>query len=301
VSQLAILLVLTSAVLHVAWNAAGKRQQPSAAFFLIALSTALIAMLPLLCANATLLPTIPSRVFIMILGAGLFQALYYVMLAAAYRTGDMSLVYPLTRSLTVLLIAIVAAITRLSLPTSLCYLTGVALISVGSVVLPVRNTRDLHIGHFITHAGICAVLAAAGTTGCMLFDERALQVIAADSQLSNTEAMMIYSPLQSISAVFWISIYVLARRSERREVSTILKTCKMRAAIVGIGMYASYGFLLASRPYVKDLSYSVALRQLSIPLGAAIGVMLLKEPRYLLKGVGAAAITGGVVLIALSK
>jgi len=300
-SHTAILLIVASAIVHAGWNAAGKRIRPSASFFAVALGIGCVSMSPLLLWYADSIARIPLELWPLILLTGAFQAVYYAMLAAAYRCGDMSIAYPLTRSSTVLLMAGMSTLLRSSTALSSVYLAGLGCIAGGSLVLPLRSRADLQLERYFTKSCLFALFAAAGTTGCMLVDEHVLlQLLATPrEQFSNMDAVLMYAPLQSISAVFWLSVWIACDPLERREPLRILREHKFRVAIVGLGIYASYGLLLLSRPHVANLSYSVALRQMSIPLGAAIGIYLLKEPLYFLKSAGAAAITAGVVLVAL--
>ena len=76
----------------------------------------------------------------------------------------------------------------------------------------------------------------------------------------------------------------------------VLQSFKGAAAITGIGIYLGWGLVLVSMNFVSNVSYVAAFRQLSIPLGAMFGMVFLKEPRYLPKVVGIAAIFFGLVL-----
>jgi uncharacterized membrane protein len=49
--------------------------------------------------------------------------------------------------------------------------------------------------------------------------------------------------------------------------------------------------------YVSNVSYVAAFRQLSIPIGAILGMALLKESRYLPKTIGITAIFIGLILV----
>ena len=51
--------------------------------------------------------------------------------------------------------------------------------------------------------------------------------------------------------------------------------------------------------HVTNVSYVVAFRQLSIPLGAVLGVLVLGEPGYRPKLAGVALMFGGLILVAL--
>ena len=47
------------------------------------------------------------------------------------------------------------------------------------------------------------------------------------------------------------------------------------------------------------MSYIVAFRQLSVPIGAAVGVLVLREPLHRPKIIGIAVVTIGLVLVAV--
>ena len=49
--------------------------------------------------------------------------------------------------------------------------------------------------------------------------------------------------------------------------------------------------------YVSNVSYVATFRQLSIPLGALFGMVLLKKPRYNPKIIGVAMIFLGLVVV----
>ena len=67
--------------------------------------------------------------------------------------------------------------------------------------------------------------------------------------------------------------------------------------MTGIGIYLTYGLVLVSMNYVTNVSYVAAFRQLSIPLGALLGIALLKEPRYPPKIIGVVIVFLGLVLV----
>ena len=64
-------------------------------------------------------------------------------------------------------------------------------------------------------------------------------------------------------------------------------------------MILSYLLILISLAYADDVAYVVAFRQLSIPLGALAGVVLLGEPAHRPKIVGVGLLFVGLVLAAL--
>jgi uncharacterized membrane protein len=80
----------------------------------------------------------------------------------------------------------------------------------------------------------------------------------------------------------------------------VLNGFKGAAAITGIGIYLTYGLVLASMNYVTNVSYVAAFRQLSIPLGALFGMVLLKEPRYVPKIIGVVIIFVGLIIVGMA-
>jgi uncharacterized membrane protein len=102
--------------------------------------------------------------------------------------------------------------------------------------------------------------------------------------------------LEGISCSLWQSLFVILNRRERRRMPEIIQSYKGAAAITGVGIYLGWGLVLVSMNFVSNVSYVAAFRQLSIPLGAIFGIVFLKEPRYLPKIFGIAAIFIGLVL-----
>ena len=72
------------------------------------------------------------------------------------------------------------------------------------------------------------------------------------------------------------------------------------ATLFTFGFCAFIGALifLISLAFVDNVSYVVAFRQLSIPLGAAFGMLALKEPGYRPKLAGILVMVTGLVLVA---
>ena len=82
-TQTALLLVVVSVCLHVSWNLISKRERPTPAFFLVALATSTVLLLPVLVWNrADIEPTL-MRIWPILLGTAFFSTVYNVALAGA--------------------------------------------------------------------------------------------------------------------------------------------------------------------------------------------------------------------------
>jgi drug/metabolite transporter (DMT)-like permease len=106
--------------------------------------------------------------------------------------------------------------------------------------------------------------------------------------------------LEGISCSIWQFLIVAFNSRERKNLIDVLHDFKAAAAITGIGIYLTYGLVLASMNYVTNVSYVAAFRQLSIPLGALFGMVLLNEPRYVPKIIGVAIIFLGLGIVGMA-
>jgi uncharacterized membrane protein len=111
VSPLIIGLVALSAILHVAWNVRLKTAGDPLRTATIGMLAASIGIVPAglvawLVAGA---PPLPSEGVALGVASGVIEAVYFIFLAAAYRRGDLSVVYPLARG-TAPLIAVVVGV-----------------------------------------------------------------------------------------------------------------------------------------------------------------------------------------------
>ena len=298
-SATAVVLITLSVFAHAGWNLFSKRQ-PSVAFFLIASTTSALVLTPLLWYNRTLWAWMPSGVWILVVATGLAQAVYYSGVAGAYRHGDMSLAYPMLRALPVLLItAISFALGRGDQITPLG-LVGIITVALGCMLLPIKSFRDIQLRDYLALCCLLALVAAIGTTGYTMLDDQALRQLRTSLPwLDKTRITLFYISLQTLSASLWVLLFVLILPSERQRFHSIWRHGRRQAALSGLVITGAYGLVLASMAYVTNVSYVAAFRQMSIPLGALLGIWLLKEPPYRPKLIGVGAVAAGLALVAL--
>ncbi len=58
--------------------------------------------------------------------------------------------------------------------------------------------------------------------------------------------------------------------------------------------------VLIAMAHATNVSYVGAFRQTSIPLGAALGIVVQKEPLYRAKVIGTAVALAGLIMVALT-
>jgi drug/metabolite transporter (DMT)-like permease len=294
----AAILLFISAFTHAGWNFLSKKEHPTQAFYLVANTIGVICSLPLLFYYAPLTPLVPSSVWVIVVLSGFFLAAYLGALAGAYRAGDISLAYPLARSLPVIFVLLFSLVLGKSPAPGGWFLVGIILIVLGCIILPWATFGDFHFSKYMNLCCMLAALAAVWVAGYTVADDMALRFLRElpGQPMSPVEGTLVYLVLEGISCSLWQSLFVAVSRRERQSIPEVLQSYKGPAALTGIGIYLTYGIVLVSMNYVSNVSYVAAFRQLSIPIGAILGMALLKEPRYLPKIFGIAVVFFGLIL-----
>ncbi len=298
----AVILILISACLHVTWNLISKKTKPSLAFFFLAnLFGALLLLLPISLYFYDYYQLISFKTLGYAAFAGVFQGIYYGALALAYRSGQMSLAYPIARSFPVLFVTATMLLLGYNDIFNASFLMGAGLIVVGSIILPMLHFRDFKLSNYTNKATFYALIAAVGTAGYSMIDSKAITEL--NLQLNNTEAIipltLVYAFVAAMMSSVWMGIILLNNASSRQVVAHLLKTQFKTYLSAGIAIHLAYTLVLVSMSMVDNVSYIVAFRQVSIPLGVLLGITLLNEPHSRPKTLGVLAMFIGVVLVSI--
>ena len=142
-------------------------------------------------------------------------------------------------------------------------------------------------------------MAAFASAGYSIIDDEALRLLRDSPALpiAGWQATILYAFFEGLITSLWLGGWVLFRERGRILMREILKTRASRALLAGAGMAAAYTLVLISLAFVSNVSYVVAFRQISIPMGTVFGILLLKEPGYTPKYLGGAIIFTGLVLV----
>ena len=297
-SPTAAVLLLIAAFTHASWNYLSKRDHPTIAFFFVANTIGVVCVLPILFYYWSKIALIPQPVWMFSAVSGFFLAVYMAALAGAYFIGDMSIAYPLARSLPVIIVTVVVILFGKGHEIGCWLIVGAILVAVGCLMLPMRDFRDFSLGNYTDLCCLLAVLAAFAISGYTIVDDEALRRLREipGQPFHPVNATLVYMVLEGICASFWKGIFVLFSSRERRNLVEVIDSFKGSAALTGIGIYLTYGLVLASMNYVINVSYVAAFRQLSIPLGAVLGMVFLREPQYAPKIVGVVVFLGLVLV-----
>lgn len=280
-------LVLLAAFLHASWNFAAKRSGGGLPFVWVSSVFALA-----LYAAAGLgywlwqRPEIPRGLWWLVVGSGALKTLYSLLLQRAYRSGDFSLVYPLTRGTAPVIATLGAIVLFGERPTPLA-LAGGALI-IACVFLLTGGPGLLQADRAHLRQGIFYGLACATCVGIYtVWDQRAVGHLQLPPILYDGGTQL----------VLFVILTPFAWR-RREEVAAAWREHRGQAAIVGLLSPIAYVLILYAMSFTP-VSYIAPAREISIVIGAFFGAKLLREtdaPRRLLAAAGMAA---GIIALAL--
>jgi len=265
----ALALALGSALLHAVWNLllARARDVQAATAATFVLSVALAA--PLAAAWWSARPSVWPYA----LASTLLETVYVVALASAYRTTDLSVVYPLSRGLAPVLTLAAAAVV-LGHPASATEVGGVLLVGVGVVLVPGRRGRG------DARALLAVAAIAASIAAYTLVDRVGIDRAGALTYFVLVLAgpCVVYPPLVGRAA--------LVRELAQRGV--------WAAAVANLGSFA-LGLLALRRGAAAPV---LAVRSSSIVIATLLARRLLAEEVGLARAAGSALVFAGVVMLA---
>lgn len=288
----ALALVLLSAVGHACWNFLLKRSGGGTPFIGLSKVVEVALMAPVFawCCRADV-PTVVSLWWLPVVGA-LLVLVNYVCLARAYRHGDLSVVYPVSRGAALALVpllAFAASGERTDATGTAALVLVVA--GIGMVQLPGFSRVALRTwGRSLVGDGSRFALFAALAAACYtLWDQRAVRTLAPFTYFFS------YTLLLTVAYCGY-----LLRRTPLAELTAEWR--RHRGSIVGVGTLnaASYLLMLAALRDGKA-SYALGARQTSIVFGVLLGWLLLGEQLSRPRQAGALLIVAGCLLLALAR
>lgn len=300
---LAILLVSASAFTHASWNLLAKSKAPSAAFFLLltVISVAATGALVLIFFPGTF-AAIPADLWLLFLLTGFFQALYYICLANAYRLSEISVAYPLARSIPVLLTPCVVALSATAVAPDKRALFGMALIFLGCLSIPQQKFSDIFRSKNYRNTGFLYIIATAlFVTAYTVTDKEGLRVLQKSGFLTGLLPLsLFFSTMENAMICVFLIPYVLFYKPEHAALKSFFRKDSWFYPVLGAFLCTGgYMLVLAAMQCVKNVSYVVAFRQLSIPIGATFGILLLKERFTWPKLTGLVLMAAGLLFVGL--
>ena len=292
-TPLSIVLILVSALLHSSWNFFTKRGNWPGEFFFWVFLWGVLLYLPFFIgfgAFPSILVHTSPKLWGLTLSSGFFETVYFICLVEAYRGGDLSLVYPISRSAP--LFTQIWAIFFIGEILSQGGIGGIILVMIGLFVISLKNFRIEHAlpqsNHFTSRPYLLALTAAIASSVYSVIDKVGVQ--------------MLHPVLYIWFINLWMTTFTGLYLIFRRKVSflKIWKESKREILLIAILQNIAYLLVLMALQMSK-VSYVVAFRQVGALFGAGMGIFFLKESHWKTRITGALILTLGLVLIGLAR
>jgi drug/metabolite transporter (DMT)-like permease len=273
------LAVLLAALLHATWNALLKSGKD------VLLDTASIVVwggivaLPL----AFVVPAPAPASWPYIAASAMTHIAYYLLMVNAYRTGDLSLVYPLMRGTAPMITAVLGIVLLHEWPGALSWF-GIALISLGVFALALRSVDHTPSGAAIAFAlGNAAVIAI-----YTIIDGRGARL-----------AQGAWSYIVWLFVVDALPFTLLVAYLRRGTFMRAMYERRWRGLVGGGLSAAAYGISVWAMTKAP-VALVASLRETSVLFATLIGVRVLRERLSARRWAGAFAIVLGALALKLA-
>jgi drug/metabolite transporter (DMT)-like permease len=269
-SGLIVTVVLFAALLHASWNALLKAGPDKFLSTVLVVAGAALIAAPLL----PLLPAPLAASWPWLAASASCQVIYYLLLAAAYRHGDMSQAYPLMRGTAPLLVAL-ASVPMLHERLGVQQYAAVALICCGVLALsiaPLTATPTTPTAPMTVSAPSAGRRRAAG------YALLNAAIIATYTLIDGIGVRRSGAPAAYTMWLFVLSAIgiLVCAASRRRELLDYARRHWQAGLLGGFATLASYG--LAQWAMTRaPVAAVAALRETSILFAAAIATLFLRE------------------------
>ena len=141
------------------------------------------------------------------------------------------------------------------------------------------------------------LLAALGTTLYTICDSEAQAAMRTCApKLSGTMVSCTYYELRHIAVVAALGLVVLTVPSARAEAAAMPRNGFGMPLLAGVFAGLTYILVLLAMNYVTNVSYVKVFRQMGLPIGMGLGVLILKERCTATKILGVILILTGLVI-----
>jgi len=223
--------------------------------------------------------------------SGFFQCAYCILLAYAYEQGDLSIVYPISRGLSPIFIAVFAGLflhEQISIPE----IAGIAIVVVGVYILRLQSLKLSDLIRPIK-AIACrrdsqlAIILGGAISGYHLIDKKGIEGI----------HPLAYLYLVQIVLFVMLSLFTIPKVGWKA-LKLEWKIGKGWIILVGILCFFAYLLILFAMN-IAQISYIGATRNVSIVVATLLGVLVLKEGFMELRLIASILIVVGIIILTI--
>ena len=279
----ALSLVLAAAFIHASWNYFLKRSGGGIVFVWLFATLSALIYAPL----AALViwwqqPEFGWVHFGLMFASAALHTAYYLLLDRGYRSGDLSVVYPLARGTGPLITILCAVLLLQERPTAVA-VTGALLIGGGAIALTGDPRKLKQSGNL--HAVGFALL-----TGCMIASYTLVDKIAVAAWLIPP---LVQDWAANLGRVLLMTPLALRLRADIRPTWR-----RAKKEIIAVALLCPLSYILVLTAMVfTPVSYVAPAREVSILVAALMGTQLLAEGDAMRRLAASAAMVAGIICL----
>ena len=298
----AFLLIVASSLLHASWNLIAKKNTMTMVLYWILALCGATFWLHVQFWTPVHVFSLPVKFWLLMLFSILVDLVYGFGLVLTYRRMDMASAYPMMRSLPILLTALLTSVLGIGSQISPVAVFGFLLVLCGSLMMPLDSFSDFRLSKYANSNMLFIFMVALGTTGYTILDSQAqleMRTFCKGLDISKTVISLTYYSTRAIFLTLAESVVVLSFKSQRLILRDYIRQRNYRPFLAGVCSSGTYILVLIAMNYVTNVSYVQVFRQLGLPIGMALGILVLKERNALVKWVGVSLILAGFVFSVL--
>ena len=280
----AFILIVLSAGLHASWNMVARKNRMTVPFYAVICTTAMLAWLHVQFWTPVTVWKMPGRFWLMLYASVLSDVIYCLGLMQIYKRMEMATAYPVMRALPIILTALSCL--------------GFLIVFSGALLMPLNSFSDFKLSNYLNLNMLFILVVACGTTGYTIFDSQAQHVLKGciPDISAPIRSLTYYSTRgMALSSTLWI--VCLPFKSTRQDILAFRdRKLLLQGMLAGLFASFSYALVLCAMNYVTNVSYVQVFRQLGLPIGMCLGVLILKERCTLNKVIGLILILTGLAV-----
>ena len=297
-SLMAFVLIVISAGLHASWNLVAKKNRMTIPFYALICTSAMLFWIHVQFWTPVSLAGLPGTFWMFLMLSVFSDVLYCAGLMQIYKRMEMATAYPVMRALPIILTALATSLLGWGKPLTVYSYLGFFVVFCGALLMPQNSFSDFKLSNYLNRNMLFILVVACGTTGYTIFDSQAQKILSGCIQniAAPIRSLTYYSTRGiMLSSTLWL--VCLSMKTTRKDIVEMVTGKTWRQGILaGIFASFSYALVLCAMNYVTNVSYVQVFRQLGLPIGMGLGVLILKERCTATKILGVILILSGLAV-----
>ena len=278
-----------------------RKNRMTVPFYTVICTTAMLIWIHVQFWTPAAVWSLPGKFWLLLYASVFSDVIYCLGLMQIYKRMEMATAYPVMRALPIILTALATALLGWGKPLTAVSCLGFLIVFTGALLMPLNSFSDFKLSNYLNLNMLFILVVACGTTGYTIFDSQAQQVL--KGQLPDIAApvrsLTYYSTRgMALSSTLWI--VCLLFKANRQDILAFRDRKLLKQGMLA-GLFASFSYMLVlcAMNYVTNVSYVQVFRQLGLPIGMCLGVLILKERCTLNKVLGLILILAGLAVSVL--